>query len=410
MRPLGVYIHVPWCRAKCDYCSFVSQPIATAAPGQVAAVIEQTLLLLERRLTAIGHRPVQTVYVGGGTPTLLPLALLRQLLDGIAVRLGSGPGGRLEGVREWTVEANPDTISEATLELLARCGVTRLSVGVQSFQPRLLDQIGRCRAEGVRGDPATGLELIGRCWCGQWSLDLITAIPGMTVTEAQEDVQRACDAGPRHISLYDLTVEAGTPLAARFARRRVGGNTAALDHGTAGIRRRDCAGAGALETVADSASAAVRELKRRHFRRYEISSFARSGNECRHNRNYWKLGDYVGVGPAAVSAIRQSDGGIVRYGDAESVEGFLEQRGTWRTAEVVAPTEVAFERLMVGLRTAEGVPVAEVMSLVSSDRAGVMQHAFERWWANGLAAVEAGVVRMTRRGWDILDYCLCDLL
>ncbi len=389
-KPLGIYVHVPWCRARCDYCGFVSLTIAAATPGRLRAVIEQTLSLLDQRVATVAptHR-IDTVYVGGGTPTVLPHALLRRLLDGIADRLG-----RRTALREWTVEANPDTIDASTLELLADCGVTRLSVGVQSFQSRLLQVIGRCRVAGADGALPEVLDLIGRSWSGQWSLDLITSIPGMSPAEARLDVRRACEAGPHHISLYDLSLEPGTRLANRLGR--AGATSAAAD------------GATVAGVCTASATAAARELERRGYRRYEISNYAIAGCECRHNQNYWTLGDYIGVGPSAVSAIRRPEGGIVRYSDAATAEGFLNQSGPWGTAEESSPAEAAFERLMVGLRTAEGVSLSEVMPLLA-ERAEVRQ-VFERWSDQGLATIEAEVICMTRRGWDLLDSCLRDLL
>lgn len=385
--PLGVYVHVPWCRARCDYCGFVSRPIAAAAPGQPRAVIDRTLTLLDQRLATLSApRPVETVYVGGGTPTLLPHASLRRLLNGIDDCIG-----RPVGTREWTVEANPDTIDTTLLELLADCGVTRLSIGVQSFQPRLLQAIGRCRVPGADDALPAVLKLIGRAWPGEWSLDLITAIPGMSPTEARQDARRACDAGPHHVSLYDLSLEPGTRLAARL------GSWCSTP-------------AAAAAAAAAAATAAARELERCGYRRYEISNYALPGCECRHNRNYWTLGDYIGVGPSAVSAMRLPTGGIVRSSDPDTLEGFLQQRGPWGAAERSSPAEAAFERLMVGLRTAEGVLLPEVTAPLSRRRCAEMRQVFERWRDRGLATVEAEVIRMTRRGWDVLDSCLRELL
>lgn len=376
---IGVYVHVPWCRAKCDYCAFVSQPIYDAR--LVEAVVEHSVVLLQRRLRLCGNPRVDTVYVGGGTPTVLSAALLQRLLGGIAACVGPR-------VREWTVEANPDNVTDLPLGCLAHCGVTRLSIGIQSFQPRLLHVLGRsCRTV----DPDRALSALACRWSGQWSLDLISGIVDQSVLEATDDVERAVGYGPPHISLYDLTIEPGTPLARRLGRPAVSAfvNRAALTSATA---------AGVLQRCG--------------YRRYEVSSYARAGAESLHNGGYWAMRDFIGVGPSAVSALSRADGTVVRYCDPSDIPAFLllgRNGGCWGRAERVNRRSLILERAMLGLRSAAGVSPAEITGQLDRAGAAAVRQLLQRWAARGDARLTATRLTMTTGGWQRLDFCLREL-
>ena len=344
-------------------------------------MVEHSVALLQRRLRLCGNPRVDTVYVGGGTPTILSAALLQRLLGGIAASVGPW-------VREWTVEANPDSVTDVLLEGLADCGVTRLSIGVQSFQPRLLRVLGRsCRTV----DPDRVLSSVACRWSGQWSLDLISGIMDQSVLEATDDAERAAGYNPPHISLYDLTIEPDTPLARRLGRRAASGfvNRAALVSATA-----------------------ARVLQRCGYRRYELSSYARTAGESLHNRGYWAMRDFIGVGPSAVSALSRADGTVVRYTDPADISAFLslgQGGGCWGRAERVNRHSLILERAMLGLRTAAGVSPAQITGQLDHGCAAAALQLLQRWVARGDARLSATRLTMTAGGWERLDLCLREL-
>lgn len=342
------------------------------------SVVEKTLVLLGTRLRACGNPPVATVYVGGGTPTLLPVELLRRLLGGIAATTRAP-------VKEWTVETNPENVDQAMLELLAACGVTRLSVGVQSFQPRLLRLLGR--RSGIDAIEAA-VSMIAGCWGGRWSVDLIGGILDQSVLEAVDDVERACGLGTHHISLYDLSVEPDTALERRIGRR---------------------AFAVCANRAAEVMRVAARVLQGRGYGRYEISNYARPGGECEHNLGYWTACDYIGVGPGAVSAVTQRDGSLVRYSDAADVGRFLATRTAWGRRERVGRTARTLERAMLGLRTAVGVTRTELCWGLEAGRQAAVRRLLSSWVEYGDAVCSGERVRMTPQGWDRLNCRLREL-
>ncbi|HOW97161.1 MAG TPA: radical SAM family heme chaperone HemW [Kiritimatiellia bacterium] len=259
----GLYIHVPFCARKCAYCDFYSVPLNAAAA-------EEYLRALDRECGGLpdGFAP-ETVFIGGGTPTVLPPAELARLLDLLARRVNLGR------VTEWTCEANPVTLDAEKIRILRGAGVNRVSLGVQSFDDGVLKFLGRLHTareavEAFRLLRAEGFDNIG--------LDLMCAVPGGAI---ERDLERALALGPEHLSVYGLTFEDGTPL----ARRRDAGEVAELDEDEQLRQFR-----------------VVREtLKGAGFHHYEISNYARPGRECRHNLLYWGPGEYLGLGPAAHS-------------------------------------------------------------------------------------------------------------
>ena len=320
-----LYVHIPFCRSRCAYCDFVSEAIgAHLRSGRVERYLETLRAELAERG---GDSPLETVYVGGGTPTALPRDLLSPLLTEIGARLA--PGG------EFTIEANPGTLDTALLEELAEFGVTRLSLGVQSFSPELRAALGR---QVKQQELAGSLESIARVAWKEWNLDLVFGIPGQNWELARDDLRAAADAGPAHISLYDLTYTAGYEdwLA----------------------RNADAGARGVASAMAEAHYAeAVSLLEDAGYRRYEISNFALPGHECRHNRSYWRGEDYVGIGAGAVSTV-----GLERRTNPRSVEGYLV--GETPETEVLTQELRVWERAMLGLRTADGIDEAEHGSVI----------------------------------------------
>jgi oxygen-independent coproporphyrinogen III oxidase len=269
--PFALYVHFPWCRHVCPYCDFnVYAAQAPPADGYVAAATAE--LAAHARDASWAGRRVQSVYLGGGTPSLLPPAAVGALLDDVARRFGIVAGA------EVTLEANPGTVSRAQLAGYRGAGVSRLSLGAQSFHAPLLRTLGRDHAPG---DTAAALDAARAAGIDDVSVDLIFAVPGETPAEWEADLEAAIALAPTHVSTYALTYEERTPFHAWRARGR-------------------------LAPVADDDEAAMAEaaavrLPAAGYARYEISSYARPGFASRHNVAYWNGSDYLGVGPGAHS-------------------------------------------------------------------------------------------------------------
>ena len=272
-----MYVHLPWCVRKCPYCDFNSHELRGVAP--FAAYVDALLEDLEEDLPLAGGRPVATVFFGGGTPSLCPPSLIGRFLAGLAARLPLLPGA------EITLEANPGAIERGRFSELAGAGVNRVSLGVQSFQPRLLEAIGRIHDER---EAYAAIDELRSAGISNFNLDLMFGLPGQTVAEATADLAAAIAVVPPHLSLYQLTLEPGTP----FHRRppELPDEDACWEMEVAAVERLEAAG----------------------FRRYEVSAWARPDRECRHNLNYWTFGDYLGLGAGAHGKLSLEDGRILR--------------------------------------------------------------------------------------------------
>lgn len=282
--PAHLYVHVPFCTRKCGYCDFVSYPLAGAGgPPAVDRYLDALAREAEWYARRLAPAPFHTVYVGGGTPSLLSAAQLRRLLAVVAAAFGPWAPGA-----EVTVEANPGTLEFEKLEALREAGVNRLSLGVQSFDTELLRRVGRFVAPE---DASAAVAAARTAGFDNLSLDLIFGLPGQIPAGLAEDLRRAIDLGPEHLSVYALTLEEGTPLAGEVAVGR-----AVLPGEEA-----------ELEMFASVNSA----LPAAGFRHYEISNFARPGRQARHNLAYWRNEDYLALGPAA-----SGHAGRLRYRNA----------------------------------------------------------------------------------------------
>jgi oxygen-independent coproporphyrinogen-3 oxidase len=324
--PFGVYVHVPFCVARCTYCDFVSRPLAPGA-------LEPYLAALEREIAGGGgpRRPATTVYVGGGTPSLLAPAQLARVLDAVRAAHGIAPGA------EVTMEANPGTLTPASAAGYRACGVNRVSLGVQSLDDALLARLGR-RHDARDAEAAFGL--LRAAGFDNVGLDLIHGLPGQTPAVWRRDLARALAWRPEHLSLYALGVEAGTPLAA------------GLQAGRLALPAEDEELAMLEDAVALTAAAG--------YERYEISNFALPGRRCRHNADCWALAEYRGCGAAAHSFLRSPR--PVRSANVPDAAEYArrvaagEDPAEWR--EEPAPARLAGEAAMLALRTSDGIDEA----------------------------------------------------
>lgn len=368
----GVYVHVPFCLTRCGYCDFNTYTAAELGSGAsrdtYAALAIEEIRLAARVLGGRAGR-VQTVFFGGGTPTLLPPADLAAILRAVDGELG------LADDAEVTAEANPETVDMRVLAQLRASGFTRLSVGMQSAVPHVLSALDRVHHPGRPEQCVTWARAAG---FGQVSLDLIYGTPGESDADWLTSLDRALAAGPDHISAYSLIVEDGTRLARRIQR----GELPAPDD----------------DVLADRYQQADERLSGRGLSWYEVSNWAASPDaRCRHNLLYWTGGDWWGVGPGAHSHIAGT-----RWWNVRHPAGYARRIGAaaspGQAREVLTATEQATERIMLRTRLAAGCPVTE---LTPAGLAAARQAAVDGLVSG--ADLDAGFVRLSRRGRLLAD-------
>ena len=374
--PFGVYVHVPFCATRCGYCDF-----NTYTPGELGSASSPSTWLdaVRRELTLAAHVlgepvPADTVFVGGGTPSLLGAAGLAAVLDAIRRSLGLAPGA------EVTTEANPESTSPEFFAGIAAAGYTRVSLGMQSVAPHVLAVLDRVHTPGRPVAAAAQARAAG---IGQVSLDLMYGTPGETHDDLAASLDAVLAAGVDHVSAYALVVEAGTALARRVARGELPGPD-------------DDVLAERYEQIDTALSAAGLGW-------YEVSNWATSAeSRCRHNLGYWAGGNWWGAGPGAHSHV-----GGVRWWNVKHPARYAAalQAGCSPAAgrEVLSPAEQHTERVMLGLRLADGLPldVLDTSGHAAADRAVT----------NGLATVTPGDrLVLTRRGRLLADIVVRDLL
>lgn len=374
LKEASVYIHIPFCNSKCSYCDFYSVTEHTPA----AAVLEKTFRQTSDYLERFGIESVPTVYIGGGTPTSLPSALLEKLFDYIG-NLKLSPGA------EVTVEANPETVTSDLLSLLNGSAVNRLSLGIQSFDNRTLEILGRhCTGETAE----KSLELIKKRWAGRLNLDFIASVPGQSPESAIRDLEKGLSFYPGHISLYALTIEEGTPIARRF----------------------DPADTGAWD---ESWSRGAEFLEQAGYRRYEISNFSVPGLESRHNIRYWKLQQYAGAGPGGVSTFYNPSGtGLIRLSGPQDIHRYLEADDIYYGGEREDVTfrEHVFEYMMMGFRMTEGICCGSFRELFGKDIGEMIPVTAGNWKRKGLLRRENENIFLTPEGLAVLNPFLLEAL
>lgn len=365
MSPRFLYVHVPFCARRCSYCDFAVHAVRNPPVDAWLAAIEAELAAVVRREGWTDKLALRTVYVGGGTPSLLGPGAMHALRERLSryVRLGE--------VEEWTAEANPESLTEELARDWRAAGVNRISLGVQTFHEPALRWMGRLHGpEGaeraVRAARAAGI--------GNVSVDLIFGLPARLGRDWEVDLTRAVALEPEHVSLYGLTAEEGAPLG-RWVRE---GRELMPDE----------------DSYAEEFLRAAERLPAAGFLHYEVSNFARPGRESVHNRAYWSGDAYLGLGPGAHSFLPPRRMWNVR--DWNAYVAVLD-RGELPLAdeERVTGSAAALERIWLGLRTAEGV-VGEAWS-------AAQERLLRRWRREGWVREGAGAVRLTPRGWLLLD-------
>jgi oxygen-independent coproporphyrinogen-3 oxidase len=383
-RPFGVYLHVPFCTTRCGYCDFNTYTSAELGPGvERTAYADQVVAELTLARTVLSGadarlRPVSSVFVGGGTPTLLPSADLARMLGAVAELFGLAPGA------EVTTEANPDSVTPESLAALRSAGFTRISFGMQSAVPHVLATLDRTHTPGRVADAVRWARAAG---FDQVSLDLIYGTPGESARDWRESLDAVLDLAPDHVSAYALIVEEGTRLAARIKRGEL-----AMP---------------ADDDLADAYLVADEVLSAAGYSWYEVSNWAASRDSataCRHNLGYWRSDDWWGVGPGAHSHV-----GGVRWWNVKHPAAYAARLAAGaspaQARELLTEEEARVEQVLLTVRLAEGCPVG---LLRPAGRAAAARQA-----ADGLVepgALAAGLVVLTRRGRLLADAVVRELV
>lgn len=322
LPPLSLYIHIPWCVRKCPYCDFNSHESHQEIPEQAYLdVLKQDLAL---DIAFIQGRKIQSIFFGGGTPSLMSGAFYRELIEHLSINLDFAHD------IEITMEANPGTTEAGRFAVYREAGINRLSLGVQSFRDEQLKALGRIHSAKQASAAIVQAKQAG---FDNFNIDLMHGLPGQGAEQAMEDLQAAFDLNPTHISWYQLTIEANTEF---YSKPPILPDE---------------------DVMWEIQEAGERLLAANGYRQYEVSAYAQAQWQSRHNLNYWRFGDYIGLGAGAHSKASVADSGhILRYRKSRLPKDYMKARITHRVAEeAVLVEDLPFEFLMNALRLTEGV-------------------------------------------------------
>jgi oxygen-independent coproporphyrinogen-3 oxidase len=371
LPPLSLYVHLPWCLKKCPYCDFNSHAWNKESGDLPSQTYVQALLHdLELSLPLIWGRPIHSIFIGGGTPSLFPPEAVADLISGIRARLMLVPAC------EITLEANPGTFERDRFRAMRHAGVTRLSVGVQSFNNRHLSALGRVHD----ADQALAAASEAAACFDQWNLDLMYALPAQSRDDLREELKTLAALKPPHVSIYQLTLEPNTQFA-KFPPSQMPDQDMAYD-------------------MLDDILAFAGQMG---LERYEISAFASPSKRCWHNTNYWQFGDYLGIGAGAHSKISFAHR-IVRHVRLRDPMLYLQQAASMPVAQCneVKRDELPFEFMLNALRLVDGFPLAwfnERTGLPISALEPGLQTALNKQWLS----LENGTLCPTPVGLDFLS-------
>ncbi|PWD70551.1 radical SAM family heme chaperone HemW [Pectobacterium versatile] len=360
LPPLSLYIHIPWCVQKCPYCDFNSHALKGDVPHQ--EYVDHLLTDLDADLPLASGRELHSIFIGGGTPSLLSAEAMQALLDGVRARIPLTPDA------EITMEANPGTVEADRFSGYQRAGINRISIGVQSFDPQKLTRLGRIHGadEAKRAAHlATGLGL------RSFNLDLMHGLPDQSLEEALDDLRQAIALNPPHLSWYQLTIEPNTLFSSRPP-------TLPDDD--------------ALWDIYEQGHAL---LSAAGYQQYETSAYAKPGYQCQHNLNYWRFGDYLGIGCGAHGKLTFSDGRILRTVKVRHPRGYMQ--GTYLDKQHdVANDDRPFEFFMNRFRLLEAAPREDFTAYTGLD-----EHSIRPQLDQALAQ---GYLTETATHWQITEH------
>ncbi|MBR4721330.1 MAG: oxygen-independent coproporphyrinogen III oxidase [Clostridia bacterium] len=365
----GLYVHIPFCLKKCRYCDFNSAVMPDSIQEEyVNAIICE---MAEYRKTE-----VDTVYIGGGTPTVLKTDLLKSVIDGIKNNFILLPN------TEFTVEMNPKTADSKKLKMLFNTGVNRLSIGVQSFCDEELKELGRVHSGN---DAKDAIKLAKEAGFENISIDLMSAIPKQTLKSFAKTLETAILQNPDHISCYSLILEEGTPLFDDVKS----GRTVLCDE----------------ETERDIYEYAVKTLEANGYRQYEISNFAKDGKASRHNMKYWTMQEYVGVGLSAHSFLEN-----VRFSNTDDFKNYISHNFRSGNKEVLTKSDMMSEFAFLGLRMTEGISETVFSEKFREDIFEVFKKPLEKFIKTGFLVHKNGRIFLSKEGISVSNQIMCEFL
>ncbi|MEH0875118.1 radical SAM family heme chaperone HemW [Pectobacterium cacticida] len=360
LPPLSLYIHIPWCVQKCPYCDFNSHALKGDVPHQ--EYVDHLLADLDADLPLASGRALHSIFIGGGTPSLLSAEAMQALLDGVRARIPLTPDA------EMTMEANPGTVEADRFSGYQRAGINRISIGVQSFDPQKLTRLGRIHGpdEARRAAQlASGLQL------RSFNLDLMHGLPDQSLDNALDDLRQAIVLDPPHLSWYQLTIEPNTLFSSRPP-------TLPDDD--------------ALWDIYEQGHAL---LSAAGYQQYETSAYAKPGYQCQHNLNYWRFGDYLGIGCGAHGKLTFRDGRILRTVKVRHPRGYM--RGTYLDRQHnVANHDRPFEFFMNRFRLLEAAPRADFTAYTGLEEHGIRPQLDQ--------ALAQGYLTETATHWQITEH------
>ncbi|WNN47978.1 radical SAM family heme chaperone HemW [Siccibacter colletis] len=360
LPPLSLYIHIPWCVQKCPYCDFNSHALKGEVPHD--DYVQHLLADLDADVHYAQGREVKTIFIGGGTPSLLSGEAMQTLLDGVRARLA------LAHDAEITMEANPGTVEADRFVEYQRAGVNRISIGVQSFDNAKLTRLGRIHGADEAKRAAQLAQGLG---LRSFNLDLMHGLPDQTLEEALSDLRQAIALNPPHLSWYQLTIEPNTLF---------------------GSRPPVLPDDDALWSIFEQGDQLLRAAG---YQQYETSAYAKPGYQCQHNLNYWRFGDYLGIGCGAHGKVTLADGRIVRTAKTRHPRGFMQGKYLDKQHDVAAQDK-PFEFFMNRFRLLEAAPREEFTRYTGLDEA-VIRPQID-------AALAKGYLTETAQHWQITEH------
>ena len=366
----GLYIHIPFCKKKCDYCDFVS----FADRGDC---FEKYVLRLAEEMEEYNGENINSIFIGGGTPTVLSPQLITRLCSDIKKKFNISKN------TEWTIEANPGTLTDEKISSVLEGGINRISIGVQSFNDDELKAIGRIHSAETAYNTVINLKKAG---FNNISIDLMESLPLQTAQSFKNSLQTAVELPINHISVYSLIIEENTPLKAKY------------DSGVFTLPDED--------SDRDLYAFTKEYLENFGFNRYEISNYAKKGYESRHNLKYWNLDEYIGLGTAAHSFV-----GNRRFSNTEKLENYLD--GQFRNAEeseLLSTDDIMGEYMMLGLRKTAGISKQEFKIRFKTDIKDVYGTVMEKYFRSGFMKEENGFIMLTDKGLDVSNSIMCEFI
>ncbi len=377
MIPLSLYIHIPWCIKKCPYCDFNSHKAPTELPE--AQYVKALLNDLKSEMVEVGDRKISTIFIGGGTPSLFSAKSIDSLLLGIQEHCN------LDEKIEITLEANPGTFEQERFSEYRKSGINRLSIGIQSYNPKHLSVLGRVHDSE---EAIAAAHIASQAGFENFNLDLMFGLPEQTTAKALDDLQKAIDCNPSHLSWYQLTLEPNT----LFHH-----NPPSLpDH----------------ESQWNIQQAGQQLLAENSYEQYEVSAYAKNQKLCKHNLNYWQFGDYIGIGAGAHGKLTDPNGTISRYQKFRQPKQYLDEanQGKFRSSsKQLEVGDLPFEFMLNALRLKDGVDPAVYQERTGQPLSSIKE-LVNQVKTSGLLLNTNDKIVCTERGWQFLDDTLSAFL